>query len=121
MKKTVLLLILMLGSITCFGQKYVCEFDFDGAGNNIEVFEFDMTRTNKKIIKHGDYEFKLVIEKEENEWDMQLYVFNYKVRKESLYEASTQYSIDTDAPPFHMFLELFVRDAINILCDCQRS
>lgn len=116
----IIILFALLFSTACFSQKFFCELDFDGAGVDTENFEFDSNRIEKKMIQHGKYNVEVKITQDDQEWTLELTVFDYKVRKESLYEVSTQYGVDSEEVPFHMFAEIYIRDTLNFLCNCQK-
>lgn len=120
MKKLLPLLAILLFSITMSAQKFVCQMDFAGPAQETEVFEFDSRRIETKRIEHGNYTVEVKITKDEEEWTLALTVFDFSKQKESLYAARTQYGVDSEETPFHMFAEIFIRDTINLLCDCQK-
>lgn len=120
MKTLLPLVIIALFSINVHAQKFVCQMDFAGPAQETEVFEFDSRRIETKRIEHGNYTVDVKITRDEEEWTLALTVYDFSKQKESLYEARTQYGVDSDETPFHIFTEIFIRDTINLLCDCQK-
>ena len=120
MRKIIPFVVLFFWLAQANAQKFVCQMDFAGPAQETEVFEFDSRRIERKQIEHGNYTVEVKITKDEEEWSLALTVFDFSKQKESLYEARTQYGVDSDETPFHIFTEIFVRDTINLLCDCQK-
>ncbi|NQY04761.1 MAG: hypothetical protein HRT68_00810 [Flavobacteriaceae bacterium] len=120
MKRFVQILVFLF---CCYGfsQNYACQMDFGGLDQNSQFFQFNKSRIESKELQFGDYLINLKIEDHDEEWRIEVKVFNYKIQKESLYETASQYAVDSGEIPFHLFTELFIRDTFHLICDCQKA
>ena len=82
--KFIITISILLISVSSFSQNYACQMDFGGLDQNSQFFQFDKSRIESKELQFGDYVINLKIEDHDEEWRIEVKVFNYKIQKESL-------------------------------------